>query len=77
MIRDIYIMRVQGIWSGIIQNKKTRTVIISNPNTDLTEFYMALKEDYPNHRLRCVQNEGIARHILEIMKQNQNKRVWL
>ena len=62
MIKDIYLMRVDGAWGAVIPSK-CLTVINAPKSADLIEFYHELKEMFPDHRMRCVMNKGIADKI--------------
>ena len=62
MIKDIYLMRVDGAWGAVIPSK-CLTVVNAPKSADLIEFYHELKEMFPNHRMRCVINKGIADKI--------------
>ena len=62
MIKDIYLMRVDGAWGAVIPSK-CLTVVNAPKSADLIEFYHELKEMFPDHRMRCVMNKGIADKI--------------
>ena len=62
MIKDIYLMRVDGAWGAVIPSK-CLTVVNAPKSADLIEFYHELKEMFPEHRMRCVMNKGIADKI--------------
>ena len=62
MIKDIYLMRVDGAWGAVIPSKCI-TVVNAPKSADLIEFYHELKEMFPDHRMRCVMNKGIADKI--------------
>lgn len=62
-IKDIYLVKVNGCWGGLITNNKTRTIINAEKELDLKEFITILREDFPNYRLRCVKNFGIEEYI--------------
>ena len=62
MIKDIYLMRVDGAWGAVIPSKFI-TVVNAPKSADFIEFYHELKEMFPEHRMRCVMNKGIADKI--------------
>ena len=62
MIKDIYLMRVDGAWGAVIPSK-CLTVVNAPKSADLIDFYHELKEMFPEHRMRCVMNKGIADKI--------------
>ena len=62
MIKAIYLMRVDGAWGAVIPSK-CLTVVNAPKSADLIEFYHELKEMFPEHRMRCVMNKGIADKI--------------
>lgn len=74
MIKDIYLMRVDGAWGAVIPNK-CLTVINAPKSADLIEFYHELKEMFPDHRMRCVMNKGIADKIRQHQIVKVNKMV--
>lgn len=63
MNKAIYIMRVDGVWSGYIPRKHHAAVVTARPDTAFIDFIKDLQEDYPKYRMRCVINKGLERHI--------------
>ncbi len=74
MIKDIYLMRVDGAWGAVIPSK-CLTVINAPKSADLIEFYHELKSMFPEHRMRCVINKGIADKIRQHQIVKVNKMV--
>lgn len=77
MIKDIYLMRVDGAWGAVIPSK-CLTVVNAPKSADLIEFYHELKEMFPDHRMRCVMNKGIAdkirQHQVVFSKMERTRR---
>jgi hypothetical protein len=72
MKKEIYVMRVNGVWCGYIPRKKFGISIIGKEGDTIGDFYKNVKEDYPNYDLRCVLNYGIEeklRKIISISKE--------
>lgn len=70
MKREILLMRVDGAWGAVIPNKCVVT-INAPKEVDLIEFYNELKEMFPEHRMRCVMNKGVANRIRNNQKTKQ------
>lgn len=60
MIKDIYISRVDGHWSGYLPSQDRVVLAVSN---NLIDFYYQLKEHFPDYRMRCVRNDGVDEKI--------------
>lgn len=70
-------MRVDGAWGAVIPSK-CLTVVNAPKSTDLIEFYHELKEMFPEHRMSCVMNKGIAdkirQHQMVFSKKERTSR---
>lgn len=62
MIKDIYIMHVDGEIAFYIPNKRCPSYG-SVPQENFIDLIQGLKEEYPEHRLRCIKNKGLEDHI--------------
>lgn len=70
MIKDIYILHIDGEIAFYIPSKKCPSYG-SVPSDKFIDLIKGLHDEYPDHRLRCVKNEGLENHLrkkLEIRK---------
>lgn len=67
-IKDIYVMKIDGVWCGYAPRKKCSFSVIGKQGESLEDFYFSVKEDFPDYRLRCVKNYGIEDEIRRIIK---------
>lgn len=65
--RDVYIMRVDGVWGGYMPRNKLSITFNAPNGADLTEFVSELRKELSemgiNARFRCVRNLGIEEQI--------------
>lgn len=75
MMKDIYLVHVDG---QIGAYKPGKFPLVSYaPQDKFIDFVKSLREDYPEFRLRCVANEGIAERIKIQIKQDIAMREFL
>lgn len=60
-MKEIYLVHVDGFIGSFIPAKCP--VVSYAPQNKFIDFAKALREDYPEYKLRCVINEGITEHI--------------
>lgn len=72
-IKDIYLMKIDGVWGAYMPRKRCSIVVNALPETSLVDFCLSLKEDFPEFRQRCVINTGIAEKIRS-HRGNENGR---
>lgn len=62
MIKDIYLMHLDGEIAFYIPSKKCPSygTVLQDKFIELIE---GLREEYPDHRLRCIRNEGLEKHL--------------
>jgi hypothetical protein len=78
MIKDIYLMHIDGEIAFYIPSKRCPSYG-SIPQDKFIELIEGLREEYPDHRLRCIRNEGLEEHlknklskIKQVMKQGRD-----
>lgn len=75
-IKDIYVMRIDGVWCGYAPRKKCSFCIIGKKGDSLVDFFSAVKEDFPEYRLRCVLNYGIEEELRKV-KSSLEERFYI
>ena len=68
MIKDIYILHVDGRLAFYRHSKKCPSYGFA-PADKFIDFVKGLREDYPDYRLRCVQNKGLENWLLVRLKR--------
>ena len=62
MIKDIYLMHIDGEIAFYIPSKRCPSYG-SIPQDKFIELIECLREEYPDHRLRCIRNEGLEEYL--------------
>lgn len=62
MIKDIYLMHLDGEIAFYIPSKRCPSYG-SISQDKFIELIEGLREEYPDHRLRCIRNEGLEEHL--------------
>lgn len=66
---EVYVMKVNGEWSGVMPRAKHNIIFSPDNGVDLKEFVEDVQEDLAKlgikPRFRCVNNFGIAKEILK------------
>lgn len=70
MIKDIYILHVDG-QLAFYHHSKTNPSYGFAPQDEFINFVKSLREDYPEHRLRCIKNEGIENYLRKKLSTEQ------
>ena len=78
---DVYVMKVNGAWGGYLPRRRCSLTFNVERGVELEEFVGVVKEVLAkmkiNPRFRCIQNQGVADHIMQqqfILKGNDNGR---
>ena len=71
MVKDIYLMHIDGEIAFYIPSKRYPSYG-SVPQDKFIELIECLREDYPDHRMRCIRNEGLESHLREKLKKTSN-----
>jgi hypothetical protein len=70
MIKDIYILHVAGRLAFYLHSKTCPSYGFA-PQEKFIDFIKGLREDYPDHRLRCIRNKGIEDWLEKRLIQQQ------
>ena len=70
-MKDIYITHLDGEIAFYIPSKKCPSYG-SVPHDKFIELVEGLHEEYPNHRLRCVENYGLKEYLSKKLKKISN-----
>lgn len=62
MIKDIYIMHIDGEIAFYIHSKKCPSYG-SVPSDKFIDLIQGLREEYPDYRMRCIQNKGLEDYL--------------
>jgi hypothetical protein len=68
MVKDIYLMHIDGEIAFYIPSKRCPSYG-SVPQDKFIELIEGLREEYPEHRMRCIRNEGLESHLREKLKK--------
>ena len=66
-IKDIYLVHLGNGLIGAYRPGRCPTIAYA-PKDDFIDFVDSLREDYPEYRLRCVDNLGIRERIEKQVK---------
>lgn len=70
MIKEIYILHVDGQLAFYHHSKKYPGYGFA-PADKFIDFVKSLREDYPDYKLRCIQNKGIEDWLRLKLKQQK------
>ena len=66
---EVYVMRVNGEWSGVMPRAKHNIIFSPDSGVDLKEFVEDVQADLAQFgikpKFRCVNNFGIAKEVLK------------
>jgi hypothetical protein len=70
--KQIYLMRVDGKWAhyGIIDRQED----FDTHDGDLTETYFELKNKFPEHRMRVIQNKGLEDYLRDMLPKKRQAK---
>ena len=69
-VKDIYLVHVDG-HIGAYRHGKCPNISYA-PQDKFIDFVESLREDYPEYRLRCVNNQGIENKVRQRMIIDKN-----
>lgn len=76
---EVYVMRVNGEWSGVMPRAKHNIIFSPDSGVDIKEFVEDVQADLAQFgikpKFRCVNNFGIAREVLKAKMLEKLKNV--
>lgn len=75
MIKEVYVMKVNGQWCGFMPRPKMSIIFNAQKGVDLPEFITDVKEELADMgmdvKFRNIVNRDIENHIIKTLKGNE------